>query len=144
MKIAFSGSRSYRLEKFEHVMSNIDLDITHAIVGGAIGVYTFAAEYCIRNGIPYTLVLPFPEKIMSKYWNNNQRNVLYIIVNASEKLIVIQDHYSVSGYHKRNERMVDLCDELIAFPSGTSRGTVSTIRYAREQGKKATVYEMED
>ena len=40
---------------------------------------------------------------------------------------------------KRNDKMVDICDKVIAFWDGKSKGTKHTIDYARKTGKDVDV-----
>jgi len=42
-------------------------------------------------------------------------------------------------YLHRNAEMVAMCDEVIAFWDGKSRGTKFTIDYAKARGKKVTI-----
>jgi len=48
---------------------------------------------------------------------------------------------SIGAYYlHRNAEMVGVCDEVIAFWDGESRGTKFTIDYAEARGKLVTVY----
>lgn len=88
------------------VKVNIDaLKPTEIIHGGAIGADTLADIYAIDNDLPKTVIKPD--------WKM---------------------HGKAAG-PIRNRQMVDLCDEVLAFWDHASRGTKSTIDYAREVGK---------
>jgi len=47
--------------------------------------------------------------------------------------------YSPAAYHERNWRIAQECGVLVAFWDGKSRGTASTIRFARKYRKKVVV-----
>lgn len=74
------------------------------VSGGARGADTLAKDYAESNGIPIIEFLP-------EY-----------------------DRYGRQAPLKRNIKIVDNCDFLIAFWNGTSRGTKFTIDYAVKRG----------
>lgn len=49
------------------------------------------------------------------------------------------DRYRRVAPLKRNEQMVDICDKVLVFWDGISRGTKHTIEYARKIGKPIEV-----
>ena len=57
------------------------------------------------------------------------------------KVIVHPDYarYGKAAPLKRNEVMVDMCDEVLVIWDGVSRGTKYTVDYAHKSGKKVTV-----
>jgi hypothetical protein len=48
--------------------------------------------------------------------------------------------YGKSAGFRRNEQIVDACDEVVAFWDGKSRGTKHTINLAEEKGKPVSIY----
>ncbi len=60
---------------------------------------------------------------------------------ATEKNLQIEKHiahwdlYGRAAGPKRNKEMVDSCDRIICFWDGISKGTQSTINYAKTAGK---------
>lgn len=76
------------------------------ISGGAKGIDTLAEQYADSHGIEKLIVRP-------QY-----------------------DKYGRAAPIKRNEKMVELCDAVLAIWDGTSRGTAYTLDYARKKGKK--------
>jgi len=62
----------------------------------------------------------------------------YADKNKISKLIMYPDYKSFgkAAPLKRNERMVELSDVVIAVWDGASRGTKYTVDYARKQNKK--------
>ncbi len=96
-------------------INNIDLskytskDTTHIISGVAKGVDTLAEQYADKYRISKTILRP-------RY-----------------------DLYKKGAPLKRNNEMVDICDKVIVFWDGKSKGTKHTIDYARKTGKDVDV-----
>lgn len=77
--------------------------------GGAVGVDTCAAEYAKENGIKLTVFL------------------------------LQYERYGRAAPIVRNKEIVDYADKIIAFWNGSSKGTLSVIRYAEKRGKKCKI-----
>ena len=91
---------------------SIDSYISNAkeiISGGAIGIDTLAAEYAKRNGIKLTIFLPEYER------------------------------YGRAAPIIRNKSIVDYAEKIIAFWDGSSKGTLSVIKYAEKTGKPCEI-----
>lgn len=99
----------------------LSLDITpyvpegvdEIISGGAKGIDTCAEEYADKKKLSKHIIRP--------------RYDLY-----PSKVAPI----------KRNDIIIDLCDEVLAFWDGQSRGTSSTINKAKKKGKPVIVIEI--
>ena len=83
------------------------------ISGGASGVDTIAEEYADKNKISKLILRPQYEL------------------------------YRRAAPLKRNDLMVDICDNIIVFWDGKSKGTKHTIDYARKKGKPLTIVKIE-
>ncbi len=79
------------------------------ISGGAIGVDRCAAEYARKNGIRITVFLP-----------------QYELYGRAAPIV-------------RNKEIVNHSDKIIAFWNGSSRGTLSVIKYAQKIGKPCEI-----
>ena len=79
------------------------------ISGGAVGVDCCAAEYAKENGIRLTEFLPQYER------------------------------YGRAAPIVRNKEIVDDSDKIIAFWNGSSKGTLSVIKYAQKTGKPCEI-----
>ena len=79
------------------------------VSGGAKGVDRYAAEFAKKQGLKLTEFLP-------QY-----------------------DTYGRGAPIVRNYKIVDYCDEVIAFWDGTSKGTRSVIEYAKKTGKPCRI-----
>ena len=90
-------------------IGNYVSDNDEIVSGGAVGVDRCAAEYAKKNGLKLTEFLP-----------------QYALYGRAAPII-------------RNKRIVDYADKIIAFWNGSSKGTLSVIKYAEKAGKKCTV-----
>lgn len=88
-------------------------DVETIISGGASGIDSCAEEYADKNKLSKHIIRP--------------RYDLY-----PGKVAPI----------KRNEIIIDVCDKVLAFWDGKSRGTLSTINLAKKKGKPIEVIEI--
>ncbi|WP_317855159.1 hypothetical protein [Chakrabartyella piscis] len=84
-------------------------NVTEIISGGAKGIDTCAEQYADAHKISKHIILP-------------QYN-----------------RYKRGAPIKRNEEMIQLCDMVLAFWDGKSKGTESSIAYAKKIGKEVQV-----
>ena len=84
-------------------------DCDEIVSGGAVGVDSCAAEYAKQNGIKLTVFLP-------KY-----------------------ERYGRAAPIVRNKEIVDYADKIVAFPSRSSKGTLSVIKYTKKTGKSCEI-----
>jgi len=141
--ISFSGHRPHKLQNLGDVRSAIrkflleqqelhpDLTVCS---GGALGVDQFAAEISDELRIPFVLALPFPVDVMTAKWRTADREHLRTLISKAVKTFVVQKIFSMSGYQRRNEFMVDHCKILCAFWDGSRGGTANCVKYAQTQG----------
>ena len=79
------------------------------VSGGAVGVDSCAGEYAKKNGLKLTVFLPEYER------------------------------YGRAAPIVRNKKIVDYADKIIAFWNGSSKGTLSVIKYAEKTGKPCEI-----
>ena len=84
-------------------------DTEEIVSGGAVGVDACAAEYAKRKGIKLTEFLPEYQR------------------------------YGRGAPIVRNKKIVDYADKIIVFWNGSSKGTLSVIKYAQKIGKEYEV-----
>lgn len=84
--------------------------VSGIVSGGAIGVDTLAERWAKRNGIPVEVIRPDYERLGRK------------------------------APLERDKTIVDRADEVLAFWDGKSHGTMFTVRYAADCGKKVMLY----
>ena len=85
-------------------------ETTEIVSGGARGVDTSARYYAQKNGLKLTEFLPDYNK------------------------------YGKIAPLVRNLEIIDYADEVYAFWDGKSRGTIHTVKYAREIGKPVRIF----
>ncbi len=90
-------------------IGNYVSDEDEIVSGGAVGVDCCAAEYAKKNGLKLTEFLP-----------------QYALYGRAAPII-------------RNKKIVDYADKIIVFWNGSSKGTLSVIKYAEKVGKKCEV-----
>lgn len=84
-------------------------DVTEIVSGGARGIDTCAREYAVANGLKITEFLPEYKK------------------------------YGRSAPLKRNLKIIEYADEVIAFWDGSSHGTKYVIEQCKNKHKKIAV-----
>ncbi|MBR3964481.1 MAG: hypothetical protein IKJ80_03655 [Clostridia bacterium] len=87
----------------------IDKEATEIVSGGAVGVDSCAAEYAKANGLKLTEFLPE-----------------YKVYGRVAPIV-------------RNKKIVDYADKIIVFWNGSSKGTLSVIKYAKKTGKPCDI-----
>jgi len=143
--IAFTGHRPKDLpgltyQQFARALDALGVGLRrdlHFVVGGALGTDTWAAEYALTRGIPYTLITPFELDVMDRFWGEaDQKRLTGHALNAVEHRRVHTGGYDVRAYQQRNEAMVDAADVVFAVYTGKrGGGTYNCIRYAIKAGK---------
>jgi predicted Rossmann fold nucleotide-binding protein DprA/Smf involved in DNA uptake len=112
MKLAIVGSRhfdDYDLMK-EFIISKFDITQIDTIVsGGAKGADTLAEKFAKEN------------------------NLLLIVKKAE------WNKYGRAAGPKRNELIISEADWVAAFPSKNSKGTLNSMKLARQEGKRLEV-----
>ena len=89
--------------------SYISKEVNEIVSGGAVGVDTCAAEYASREGLKLTEFLPE-----------------YKLYGRAAPIV-------------RNKLIVDYADKVLVFWNGSSKGTLSVIRYAQKVGKTCEI-----
>lgn len=115
MKVAVVGSRDYNSYwEFKAYMDSFSkkVQIDMIISGGAVGTDSMAYRYAVENGITFVCYPPKPE-----------------------------DGYP-RKFFRRNLRIVESCEALIAFPKGKSSGTRHSISLAKRLNKPTYVIEI--
>ena len=108
------------------------------VTGGALGFDTLAAREIIRFRISHPdikLMIVLPCKNQSNSWSDSQVNMYeYTLLNADE-IEYVSDGYTDSCMRKRNQRLADMCDMMIAYVSRPYSGSAQTVRMASSGGK---------
>ena len=113
MKIGITGYRKFNDYQL-FCSALLDLQISKIIAGGATGADSLAQKYAHDNHISFMEILP---------------------LFKTDKSIP----YHISHFHIRNRQIVDNSDLIIAFLHPISKGTKSTIQYAKKTKTPVTV-----
>lgn len=140
--LAFTGHRPDKLGGYgqdnpqrEWIKAGITHIITRIvypemiIVGGALGVDTWAAEVAHELRIPFVVAVPFKGQ-ESRWPQASQDYYRMMLQHAAEIKIVCPGEYSIEKMHARDKWMVDKGQWLCAVWDGSNGGTGHTVRYA--------------
>ena len=72
----------------------------------------------------------------AKWWEADRAAFLEITEQADEVIYVSKTPYFNGCMAKRNRYLIDTCDELMAVFDGQQGGTMQTINYAKQKGKR--------
>jgi uncharacterized phage-like protein YoqJ len=107
------------------------------ITGGALGTDMLVATLAIKAGLRSKVYLPFEFETHTSRWNAASKAGLRWVMERSEVRVVGSSEYSTKLYFRRNERMVDDADLVIAFWDGREEGgTFGCMKYAEHKGKR--------
>ncbi len=108
----------------------------HVIVGMSLGVDQWAAEICIRDGVPFTAAIPFDGYDVK--WPPEARAHYRSLLNKAQTTMVITPGapYHPSLLQVRNSWMCSRADALLAVWNGMPSGTSNCVRAARHYRKQ--------
>lgn len=116
---------------------------TDFLSGGSRGFDLMAAEIVLslREIYPWIrLTMVCPWNGQAEKWDAKDRERWQQVLEQSDKVIYISDHYEKSVYFQRNAYLVDNAHLLLACYNGDSHsGTGQTIRYAHRKGIKVSI-----
>ena len=119
----------------------------HLISGMAEGWDEAIAKVGMRNGIPYTAMIP-NKGYDDYYWRRNSLlgvnriNTFNELYYKAHEVVYVCDSLYVNGVHSnfvRNEHMVNMCDGALVYEP-TSRGTAHAVKLLKDAGKPYKVY----
>lgn len=125
----------------EHLLSHLNQGKqVHAISGMALGgdtIYALVVLKLKRQGYNITLESAIPCTAHSSQWPKPSQDQWKSIVEQADVVTYVSKLlYKPYLMQKRNEYMVNQCDELIAIFDGTKGGTANCIDYAMKKEKK--------
>ena len=107
--------------------------------GGALGFDTMAAKKIISMRMKYRdmrLFIVIPCKEQAEGWSAGQVGMYEYILSLADEVIYTSEEYTASCMRKRNQKLVDVCDVLIAFAGRNRSGSAQTVRMAKQKGIK--------
>ncbi|MEF9972858.1 MAG: SLOG family protein [Clostridia bacterium] len=114
-------------------------NVVHFISGMALGVDQWAAEavLSLKKVYPHiTLESAIPCESQAVKWKNAQQARYFEIASHCDKETMLQRQYTPDCMQKRNRYMVDSSQFVLAVWAGRPGGTGSTVRYARQLGRR--------
>ncbi|ARO21442.1 hypothetical protein B2J90_29015 (plasmid) [Bacillus tropicus] len=125
----------------EHLLSHLNQGKqVHAISGMALGgdtIYALVVLKLKRQGYNITLESAIPCTAHSSQWPKPSQDQWKSIVEQADVVTYVSKQlYKPYLMQKRNEYMVNQCDELIAVWDGTTGGTGNCVDYAIKKEKK--------
>lgn len=126
----------------------IDRGYTDFLSGGSRGFDQIAAEIVISlrdEKYPWLrLIMVCPWNGQADKWTAEQRLRWRGILESSDKVIYISNHYEKSLFFKRNRYLVENADRILAAYNGDPHsGTGITVRYAHQRGVKVSILPLE-
>ena len=146
---SFTGHRNVKPEHKEELSRRLAKAVEYLYsrgvrifyAGGAVGFDTMASAEVIRFRLSHPSVelrLMLPCTNQDEFWNDIQRSRYeYILANANSVEYVTND-YEKGCMQKRNRRLAEVCDVLVAYVYRTGSGSSQTVNLAKNMGK--TVY----
>ena len=148
---SFTGHRIISANDLDRVKDLIDRAINYAYdngvrtfnCGGALGFDTLAALAVLRKKAvcpDVRLVIYIPCADQAVRWSKKDIDVYNSILASSDERILVSERYDADCMRRRNERLAENCDMLIAYVGKERSGAAQTVRIARMLGK--TVYNL--
>lgn len=144
---AFTGHRTVRPEHVELVAKRLSRAVEYVYsrgcrvfyCGGALGFDTLAAREVIRFAtlhpdVSLRLVLPCVNQ--DERWNDRQREAYYYVLRNAECVEYVSEEYTKDCMKRRNMRLAELGDVLVAYLYRDGSGSSQTVRMAKRLGKE--------
>lgn len=111
------------------------------ISGMAIGFDMICAELIleIKKDYPIRLVCALPCRTQPNPWKPEYQVRYFKILEQADAVHCLQENYSDTCMHIRNQFMINNSSLVIALYNGLPGGTASTISYAKRQGLTAEI-----
>lgn len=84
--------------------------------------------------IPFHAYIPFLGQ-ESKWPRHSRAKYIELLSYADEIVVCSPGDYAPQKMHIRNERMIDVCDEVLALWNGSPGGTEACLVYARARSR---------
>ena len=144
---SFTGYRRIEARHLSSLPLLLDRAINYAYgegcrdfyLGGAVGFDTFAAQRVLlyrmtHPDIRLNLILPCINQ--TEGWSGEQREMYLYILGEADAVEYVSEEYTRGCMQRRNRRLAELCDIMIAYVSRGSSGASQTVRLATEAGKR--------
>ncbi len=130
-----------RIQIADAVTQAVQKDFTTFLCGMARGCDFWFAEAVLKlktqkPELRLEAYLPCPSQ--PDRWRQEERNRYERLLLECDAVHMVEPVYSEGCMLRRNEMMIDRCDELLTVWDGSRGGTAAAIRYARKTGKPVT------
>lgn len=112
-----------------------DNGLERVIIGMGLGVDQWSAQICIELGIPFIAAIPFNNFESRWPWRSKAEYERLVTMAERVEVVTPTNEYRPQLLQRRNEWMVDNCDQLLAVWNGSSGGTANCVSYAVRQRK---------
>ncbi len=116
------------------------------ICGMALGCDTYFAQavLALKPSWPdIRLEAAIPCRTQADKWASAQQALYRQLLDACDRVTVLQEDYSPGCMQRRNEYMVDRASLLLACYNGLPGGTMNTLLYAQRQGVKTLIIDID-
>lgn len=144
---AFTGHRALKPEHSALVKQRLTRAVEYVYsrgcrvfyCGGALGFDTLAAREVIRFAtlhpdVSLRLVLPCVNQ--DERWNERQREAYYYVLRNAESVEYVSEEYTKDCMRRRNMRLAELGDVIIAYLYRDGSGSSQTVRMAKRLKKE--------
>ncbi len=107
--------------------------------GGALGFDTLAAKEIIRFRMSHPdcrLGLFLPCRDQSSAWHRDEVRIYEYVLAEADFVTYVEDVYTDGCMQKRNRRLAESCDILIAYVGRERSGGGQTVRMAKALGRE--------
>ena len=117
----------------------IEQGVDTFVDGMALGWDMLCAETVLELKFDYKdielhCLLPCPPEEQVKGWNGSQTERYEKILQATDNVTVLSEHYTDGCMKRRNERLVELADCCVCYCNNRRSGTGQTVRFAENKG----------
>ena len=134
MRIGFTGTREklelHQQKKIVSVLESLVDTMTYAITGACLGVDAFIAHWLAEHTqVQQVIVFPSRKTYIDNMLYSLPRSVFVEMPSDNKEI----ENISLA-YRRRNQKIVDLSERLVAFAIPSSRGTYMTVNMGRIAG----------
>lgn len=107
--------------------------------GGAVGFDTIAAQRVLyfrmsHSDVYLSLMLPCLDQ--TRMWSSEQKKSYNYILSRADSVEYSSDAYTSDCMRRRNLRLAERCEIMIAYVGHSHSGAAQTMRMAKERGKQ--------
>jgi hypothetical protein len=116
------------------------------VVGGQRGVDHWAAQFAVREAIPFALILPIAVPSFARSWLTDDLAVLEWLMSRAQSVEIVDQHAHLGAlaFDRRNELIAQRCNLLQVVWTGLRQGgTFYTVCAAQQRRVPIDLVELE-